>query len=66
VWAPSIGEAVAVAIRLQREGQLVETIQADTGLKLTSRDVSWLCETNEFNSQPSVLEECRALKTAAE
>jgi hypothetical protein len=45
---PLVGEAVAVATRLQREGLLVETIQADTGLKLTSRDVRVLCDASEF------------------
>jgi hypothetical protein len=44
---PSVGEVVAVAARLQREGLLVETIQADTGMTLTSRDVRWLRDANE-------------------
>jgi hypothetical protein len=38
---------VAVAAGLQREGLLVETIQADTGMTLTSRDVRWLRDANE-------------------
>jgi hypothetical protein len=42
--APTLGEAVALAIRFAREGLIVERIQADTGLKLTSGDVRRLCD----------------------
>ena len=41
---PSVGEAVALANELLRDGLIVETIQADTGMKLTSRDVRWFCD----------------------
>jgi hypothetical protein len=43
----SVGEAVALASRLQRDGLVVETIQADTGMKLTSRDVRRLRDDSE-------------------
>jgi hypothetical protein len=41
---PSVGEAVALATRLLSDGMIIEKIQADTGMKLTSRDVRRLCD----------------------
>jgi hypothetical protein len=41
---PSAGEAIALASKLQGDRLIIETIQADTGMKLTSRDVRRLCD----------------------
>ena len=41
---PSVVEAIALAIQLLSDGFIIETIQADTGMKLTSRDVKHLCD----------------------
>jgi hypothetical protein len=41
---PSVGEAIALASKLLSDGLIIETIQADTGMKLTSRDVKRLCD----------------------
>ena len=39
---PSAGEAVALGSKLQSDGLVIETIQADSGTRLTSRDVKRL------------------------
>jgi hypothetical protein len=42
--APTVGQAVALANRLVRDGLIVEKIQADTGLTLASGEVRRLCD----------------------
>jgi hypothetical protein len=42
--APTLGEAVALATKFVRNGLIVEKIEADTGLKLSSGEVRRLCD----------------------
>jgi hypothetical protein len=42
--APTLGEAVALATRFVHDGLIVEKIEADTGLKLSSGEVRRLCD----------------------
>jgi hypothetical protein len=42
--APTLGEAVTLAVRVACDGLIVEKIQADTGLTLASGEVRRLCD----------------------
>jgi hypothetical protein len=42
--APTFGEAVTLATRFVRDGLIVEKIEADTALKLSSGEVRRLCD----------------------